>query len=378
VASERSSQAAHPALRGLVTPYHGYHHVDLDPGVHHGLPSRDLTVVIALDEPSDVGWMEDESSRGRHWVMTSGLHAGPALIRHRGSQHGIQFGFTPWGARVLLGMPAGAIARTMLPLAAVGWPMVDQMYDEVAGALSWEERFAVLDRLLLARAGRSEHTPMIRGELRWTWREIGRSGGRVRVDDLADALGWSRRYLSSQFGNEFGLGPKQAARVVRFQSARRSGPQGNPCRWPRWQPEVMTTGSAPAPNVWHSLSYDDARAGIEFLNSAFGFITVAVYTQDDDPTKVVHAELSWPPGGGVMLGSAPRPDGWPDIRGRGPAYCVVESGADVDCLYKRAVAAGAKVLREPTGEDHAGRDCVLLDPEGNQWSFGSYRGQPFS
>jgi uncharacterized glyoxalase superfamily protein PhnB len=142
--------------------------------------------------------------------------------------------------------------------------------------------------------------------------------------------------------------------------------------------QIQDQSSAPAPNVWHSLSYDDAPAAIEFLNSAFGFITLAVYSQDDDPTKVVHAELSWPPGGGIMLGSAPRPDGWPDIRGRGSAYCVVEEGADLDGLYERAVAAGAKVLREPTDGHSGGRDCVLLDPEGNQWSFGTYRGQSFS
>jgi AraC-like DNA-binding protein len=225
VASDRSTRAAHPALRGLVTPYHGYHHVDLGPGVHHGLPSRDLTVVVAIDEPIDVGWMTDESSRQRDWTVVSGLHPGPALIRHTGLQHGVQFGLTPRGARALLGLPAGALATTMLPLATVLGPLADQLYDEVAGARGWEERFGVLDRLLL---GRFDPTCSIRRELCWAWDEIGRSGGRVRVDDLADALGWSRRHLSGQFGDEFGLGPKQAARVVRFQSARRLWSAGEP------------------------------------------------------------------------------------------------------------------------------------------------------
>ncbi len=130
--------------------------------------------------------------------------------------------------------------------------------------------------------------------------------------------------------------------------------------------------TSPAPNVWPTLSYDDALAAIEFLTEAFGFESRAVHTDPDDVSNVVHAELAWPPGGGVMLGSAPRPDGWPDVRGRGSTYCVTD---EVDAVFKRAIAAGAKVLREPRDEDYGGRDFVVLDPEGNMWSFGSYPGE---
>jgi len=128
----------------------------------------------------------------------------------------------------------------------------------------------------------------------------------------------------------------------------------------------------PAPNVWPTLSYDDARAALDFLVRAFGFEERCVYPEHVDPTRVAHAELSWPPGGGVMLSSAPRPDDWPDVRGRGSTYCVTD---EVDAVFARAVAAGAKVLREPRDEDYGGRDCVVADPEGNMWSFGTYRGQ---
>lgn len=133
-----------------------------------------------------------------------------------------------------------------------------------------------------------------------------------------------------------------------------------------------TTATGPAPTVWHSLSYDDAPAAIEFLSTAFGFAVTAVYFADDAQTTVAHAQLDWPPGGGVMLGSAPRPEGWPDTRGHGSAYCVTD---DPDAVYQRALAAGATILREIRDEDYGGRGFVALDPEGNQWSFGSYRGE---
>ena len=214
--SQAVRRQPHPALRGLVTTYHGYHYAGMAAGVHHGLPSTELTVVLAFDEPIDVAWQSDAASRGRHWAMASGLHTRPALIRHTGFQHGIQLGLTPRGARVLLGLPAAGLAATMVPLEQL---VAGQLYDEVAGAPSWEQRFRALDRHLVALA-RDRHGQRIRSELLWAWARLERTSGAVRVDRLADEIGWSRRHFSAQFGAEFGLAPKQAARVLRFQRAR--------------------------------------------------------------------------------------------------------------------------------------------------------------
>jgi AraC-like DNA-binding protein len=203
----------HPALRGLVTDYHGYFHDSLPPGVHHGLPSSTLTVILAFDEPVDVAWQGDPGSRGQHWSMVSGLHAGPALIHHTGFQHGVQLALTPLGSRVLLGAPAAALAGELVPLA------IPQAYDAMVAATTWEDRFDVLDRLLIGRAAVHDQPP-IRGELQHAWRRIARSRGAVRVADLADEVGWSRRHLTERFTDEYGIGPKQAARIERFQRAR--------------------------------------------------------------------------------------------------------------------------------------------------------------
>ena len=137
-----------------------------------------------------------------------------------------------------------------------------------------------------------------------------------------------------------------------------------------------TTGArtAPAPAVWACLTYADASAAIRFLVDAFGFEERAVY-RGEDGRAVAHAELVWPLGGGVMLGSASAASKPFDEVPAGAAglYCVCD---DPDGLLARAERAGAVVVRPIEGTDYGSRGFTVRDPEGNLWSFGTYRGAP--
>jgi uncharacterized glyoxalase superfamily protein PhnB len=134
---------------------------------------------------------------------------------------------------------------------------------------------------------------------------------------------------------------------------------------------MSETKTPPPPNVWPTLRARDARGLIEFLTEALGFEEVVVYADGD---TVHHAQLAWPPGGGVMLGSA-RPDNPAGVTlpGHFSAYVVT---ADPDALHARAVAHGAKVTMELYDTDYGSRDFAIEDPEGNRWSFGTYPGEP--
>jgi uncharacterized glyoxalase superfamily protein PhnB len=127
------------------------------------------------------------------------------------------------------------------------------------------------------------------------------------------------------------------------------------------------SNNTPAPAVWPTLRARDARALIKFLVDAFGFEETVVYGDGD---SVHHAQLDWPEGGGIMLGSA-RPD-HPQV-GAGSAYVVT---ASPDALYQRAKSAGAEIVMELTDTDYGSRDFAASDPEGNRWSFGTYPGEP--
>ena len=133
------------------------------------------------------------------------------------------------------------------------------------------------------------------------------------------------------------------------------------------------TDKTPAPQVWPTLRARDARALISFLVDAFGFEDNVVLGEG---SHVDHAQLSWPPGGGIMLDSAPQgdeTDNWPLPPGSFGAYVVTD---DPDGLFARATAAGAEVLIELHDTDYGSRDFAVRDPEGNRWSFGTYRGEP--
>ena len=130
------------------------------------------------------------------------------------------------------------------------------------------------------------------------------------------------------------------------------------------------TDRTPPPQVWPTLRANDARGLIRFLVDVVGFEETAVYGEGD---VVDHAELSWPLGGGVMLGSVRDSNAAVTGPGRFSAYVVVD---EPDALCERIRAAGGKITTEPVDTDYGSRDFGIEDPEGNHWYFGTYRGAP--
>jgi AraC-like DNA-binding protein len=210
-------------LRPYVAAYTGYRQRGVPPARHRGLPSPYLTLIFTLDEPLTIVAHPDPGQPpGEYGTLLGGLHSVPALITHAGAQSGIQVALRPLGARALLGLPAGELAALDLPAEAVLGGVCAELRDRVRSAAGWPERFAVLDEILLRRAGLSWAADAdVAPEVSWAWHELLREGGATRVSELAAGTGWSERHLTSRFRAEIGLAPKAAARVVRFDRARK-------------------------------------------------------------------------------------------------------------------------------------------------------------
>jgi AraC-like DNA-binding protein len=203
-----------PALSALIRRYIGYRYSGLQPGTHLGLPSPDLTVVLSLGPRTRLASMPDPRQRPAAFdALVGGLHTRPAVLAYDTEMFGIELDMTPAGARSLLGVPAGELRSSVVSLEDVVGRNAAAMLEALEAAGTWAERFSVVDRFL---ATRLDSMRPARLELEYAWRLIVSSGGTRRVSAVADAVGWGRRHLHESFVVEFGLSPKELARVARF------------------------------------------------------------------------------------------------------------------------------------------------------------------
>lgn len=118
----------------------------------------------------------------------------------------------------------------------------------------------------------------------------------------------------------------------------------------------------PGPRIVPYLSYVDARSAMDFLERAFGLRRVQAFDGPDG--RLMHGEMAHGEGV-VMLGSvdADANKGSPGL------YLVVD---DVEAHHARAAEAGAEIVYPPEDTEFGTRRYRARDPEGHEWSFGTY------
>ncbi|WP_181696572.1 helix-turn-helix domain-containing protein [Nocardia sp. GTS18] len=217
--TEVVTAAPAPVLAAFIDRYVGYRMTGYEPGLHRGLPSRHMTFIVAAGPPIDVVEQTDRrQSPGSYRCVLSGLQAAPAMIAHTGFQEGVAIELTPLGSRVLFGMPASEMWDVTIECSQARRSLGDQLADAVHAHDDWPSRFAACDRALTAAAS-IESIPG--AELTWAWRTLVGTGGTCPINPLAERIGWSRQHLTRKFTAEFGASPKLAARIIRFERARR-------------------------------------------------------------------------------------------------------------------------------------------------------------
>ena len=211
------TRAAHPRLRPFVGDYVGYDISGVPAGTHFGLPSGTLTFIVAIGQP--LTQVDPVTGSAESYdVLLAGLHLRSTLIAHTGTMAGIQINFSPLAPRVFFGAPAGELAHHSIDLARLSRPIAAELSERVNIETTWPARFTAIDEVLTRIIDDSDHP---RAEVAAAWRRIAGSQGALPISLVSDDLGWSRRHLSAQFRAEYGISPKDAARVLRFDRARR-------------------------------------------------------------------------------------------------------------------------------------------------------------
>lgn len=124
--------------------------------------------------------------------------------------------------------------------------------------------------------------------------------------------------------------------------------------------------------------YRDPAAAVDWLVEAFGFEVVNSFGAEEG--TVDHAELRLGEAVVMVQEAADGQEPAPVVEGstsRAPVLSL-DGEEEVDALFARVRNAGARILLEPGTTPWGNYRFEVLDPEGYQWSVGSYRpGQPW-
>ena len=244
----------HAELTGLVGGYADFASRTGPPAEMREAATAKIVVIVDLDR----GWtIEGERFRS----FAGGLYGHPVRVRHEGSAAGVQVDLEPLAARALLGVPAGELSHRTVALDQLLGPDAERVAERLHGAQRGAERFAILDAVLRQALDGARGT--VPPDTWRAWTLLARSHGRLRVAELADALGCSRRHLVNRFAADIGVPPKLAARMLRVEHARRR------------------LGSAPLARLAAECGYaDQAHLSREFAELAGAPPTAFPFVQD--------------------------------------------------------------------------------------------------
>lgn len=214
--SETAVSLPAPALRSWITRYAGFRASGFPPGLHFGLPSTDIDLIISLSPPIDVVKMPNAAQRPQTFTaLVNGLQHAPAVIRQGSEVFGLHVFIKPLGVRPILGVTSTDLSSLVVNLSDIWGSRAGDLVEMLTAARTWPERFAILDRAFVSKLTPTSLHP----EIAWAWQRLAASHGSVPVQRLADETGYSRRHFTDRFRNLIGVAPKSAARVFRFKRA---------------------------------------------------------------------------------------------------------------------------------------------------------------
>jgi AraC-like DNA-binding protein len=203
-----------PRLRGYVSEYEGYVERGLPP-LRQQIPTPLLPVIVNFDSP----WRIGSSATGPSDVFDSfvaGLGVTSSYVAAAGPARCVQVNLTPLGAHLLFGIALHELANEIVPLEAVFPRHLATLADRLEAVATWDERFALLDAILVARMAEARDPSP---DVVWAWDVLERTHGKAPIGWICDRLGRSRRHLAQRFRDQVGLPPKTVARIMRFDHA---------------------------------------------------------------------------------------------------------------------------------------------------------------
>lgn len=157
------------ALRRFITQYAGFRVSGLPPGVHFGLPSSDVDLIISLGRPIE---MPNSTQRPSAFTaLVSGLQDAPAIVRQGRDAFGLHVFIKPLGVRAVLGVASAEISSLVLNLSDIWGNRADDLIEMLLAANTWRQRFAILDRAFVSKLNPASPQP----EISWAWGRLAKT-----------------------------------------------------------------------------------------------------------------------------------------------------------------------------------------------------------
>jgi AraC-like DNA-binding protein len=187
----------------------------------------------------------EDGPRGPHVTACSlvGPRTRPTMVDVRRRAWTVGVRLQPGALPVLTGLPASDLADAACAAGEAWGAAGDRLDARVSGEAGAE---AVLAHLLAFLGARARRKPWRDWEARGLSRRVLESGGTVRVDRAAEALGLSTRALRARSHDLVGLSPKRFARTHRLF---RAMDLARASRAPAWGRIAVAAGYADQPHM---------------------------------------------------------------------------------------------------------------------------------
>jgi AraC-like DNA-binding protein len=222
-----SSAMPDGALAGIVQEYWEVEG-RLSPFRERILPNGSTELMVNLGPPHTMVTHAGTSVWERAWF--SGLHERAIVIESLDGTHLVSARLHPLGALRLFGSDVPRSANAVADLELLLGPPARELRALLLGAESPEERFAHLERFIVARLSAGVVPSTV---IRDAARLIEEAHGNLRVASLHAGLGGSRKQLWLRFARELGMSPKAYAQIQRFVWTLARLRESTSVEWPR-------------------------------------------------------------------------------------------------------------------------------------------------
>ena len=209
----------HAALRSYVTGVSGYLEYEAGVADQEQTPTVGIVpMIFVLQAGWDYQVNEKRESLGRSFV--AGIRSSPVTMISNDFAICLQVDFTPRGARRFLGIDMQEISECIYPLDDVLGRFCNLLEEKLAGTNSWDDKFKLLEGLLIERLVGEEKKRQINSTtVAAALLTIEKQPLNLSVNGLAQEIGVSRKHLAKLFSREIGVTPSRYLQLKQFEEA---------------------------------------------------------------------------------------------------------------------------------------------------------------